>query len=114
VKDLLAGRIALTGLDLAYTAGLYDYLPTRLARSVTAALFSMVSAGGRVAVANCAPNWDAMAYMEAFMDWRLIYRAESEMTELAASIPGREIDEMRLFRNPSGNVVFLEIVRRAH
>jgi hypothetical protein len=73
-----------------------------------------VSGGGRVAVANCAPNWDAIPYMEAFMDWQLIYRAESGMMELAASIPEWEIDQMRLFRNPSDKVVFLEIVTRAN
>jgi hypothetical protein len=113
VRTILAGQTVFTDLDLAYSAGLYDYLPTEVARQLTAALFAMLRPGGRLAVANCAPSWDAAGYMEAFMGWNLIYRTESEVAAFAASIPDVEIDHLRLHRNPTRNVVFLEVVKRA-
>jgi hypothetical protein len=113
VRTILARQTRFTDLDLVYSAGLYDYLPTEVARQLTAALFAMLRPGGRLAVANCAPNWDSAAYMEAFMAWTLLYRADAEVAAFASSIPDEEIDHLRLHRNPARNVVFLEVVKRS-
>jgi hypothetical protein len=112
VKSLLAWEIVFSDLDLVYAAGLYDYLPVDAGRALAAALFAMLGPGGRLVIANVAPNWDAVGYMEAFMAWKLIYRTEAEVAALASAITERAIDHLRLYRNPSRNIVFLEVVKR--
>ena len=109
VRDVLTRRVTFSGLTLAYAAGLYDYLPTPVAASLTARLFAMLAPGGRVLVANFCPNLVDIGVMESFMAWRLIYRDESEMAEIAAAVPGAEVARQRTFRDPGGNVVYLEI-----
>ncbi|AHG89068.1 methyltransferase type 12 [Gemmatirosa kalamazoonensis] len=109
VRDVLTRRVAYTGLTLAYAAGLYDYLPTPVAASLTARLFEMLAPGGRLLVANFCPELRDIGVMESYMAWRLIYRDEAEMGEIAAAVPGAEIARQRTFRDGGGNVVYLEI-----
>jgi hypothetical protein len=111
VKDLLVGRLSFDGLTLAYAAGLYDYLPTPVAARLTARLFAKLAPGGRVLVANFCPEVRDAATMDAVMAWRLIYRDEAEMREIAAAGPGGEIARQRIYRDSAGNVVYLEIER---
>jgi extracellular factor (EF) 3-hydroxypalmitic acid methyl ester biosynthesis protein len=57
VRDLIVGRRAgLTGFDLVYAAGLYDYLRDDAARRLTGTLFGMLNAGGTLLVANFLPG----------------------------------------------------------
>jgi hypothetical protein len=112
VKGLLKRQLQLGSFDLVYTAGLYDYLPVPVARSLTRLGFSMLRPGGHLVVANCAREWNGTGYMEAFMEWNLIYRDEAEMQTLAALITESEIDSINIFRDSLGNVIFLEIEKR--
>lgn len=63
-------------------------------------------------IANFAPGLTEQAYMEAFMDWHLIYRNESEMEALLKEIPHTEIDSIKMYRDPMGNVVYMEVRRK--
>ena len=112
VRDVLTGRLRFEGLTLAYAAGLYDYLPTPVAARLTARMFDMLAPGGRVIVANFCPELRDVGFMESFMAWRLIYRDEAGMREIAAAVPGGEVARQRVFRDPGGDVVYLEIERR--
>lgn len=111
VKDVIVGRARFDRLTLAYAAGLYDYLPTPVAARLTARLFEALAPGGRLIVANFCPETRDRAYMDAVMDWRLIYRGEAEMAEIAAAVPGTEVARQRLYRDLGGNVVYLEMDR---
>ena len=111
VRGLVTGRVDLSGLDLAYAAGLYDYLGLPVAVSVTRAMLHMVKPGGRVLVANFAPNLIDIGYMETFMAWNLIYRDESGMQEIAAGLPQDEVASSRTFRDTDKNIVYLEVTR---
>jgi SAM-dependent methyltransferase len=115
VKALLKGQLTLTGLDGIYAAGLYDYLPRRVAIQLTRILFSMLKPGGRLLLANYAdplPDSDFKAYMEAFMDWWLIYRDEADVEEWIQDVPRKELSGYQVFRKESGNLIFLEAVHR--
>ena len=112
VRDVLTGRLRFEGLTLAYAAGLYDYLPTPVAARLTARMFDMLAPGGRLIVANFCPGLRDVGFMESFMAWRLIYRDEAGMREIAAAVPGEEVARQRVFRDPGGDVVYLEIERR--
>jgi len=109
VKDLLTRHVTFHDLTLAYAAGLYDYLPTAVAARLTARLVETLAPGGRLLVANFCPETPDVGYMESFMAWRLIYRTESEMQEIAAEVPGDRIAWQRTFRDTGRNVVYLEI-----
>lgn len=111
VRGLVTGKVDLSGLDLAYAAGLYDYLGLPVAIAVTRSMLHMVKPGGRVLVANFAPNLRDIGYMETFMAWNLIYRDESGMEEIAAGLPRDEVASSRVFRDIDRNIVYLEVTR---
>jgi len=111
VRSLLTGASTFEGLDLVYAAGLYDYLELPVAARLTARMFGMLRPGGRLLVANFARKLRDAGFMEAFMDWTLIYRDESDVERFAELVPASEVASQRLFRDPPGNVVYLELRR---
>ncbi len=75
----------------------------------------MLKPGGRLLLANYAdplPDSDFKAYMEAFMDWWLLYRDEHEVAEWLQDVPRNELARQRLFRDDPGNIIYLEAVHR--
>ena len=111
VRGVVTGKVRYANLDLAYAAGLYDYLGLPVATAVTGALLGMTRPGGRVLVANFAPNLLDIGYMETYMAWNLIYRDESGMEEIAAGLPAGMVASTRTFRDTHGNVVYLEVTK---
>ncbi len=111
VRALLTGRVRFGHLDLVYSAGLYDYLSDGTARRLTQILFGMLNPGGRLMVANFATCPEA-GYLEAFMDWWLIYRDEEQMGSISLDIDPLELAATRMFRDKERNVIYLELTRR--
>lgn len=114
VKALLKGTLAFSGLDFIYAAGLYDYLSQPIAIQLTQILFSMLKPGGHLLLANYADppqDSDFKAYMEAFMDWWLIYREEADVEEWLQAIPKRQLGGHRVFIDATSNIIYLEAVR---
>jgi SAM-dependent methyltransferase len=112
IGDLLRRTVRLADIDLAYAAGLYDYLEDDLARTLTASLFRMLRPGGRLLIANFTPATHDAAFMEAFMDWRLIYRTPPETRALAGSIPAAAVADVEQFGDDNGHVTYLRLVKR--
>ena len=114
VKTVIARSESLGGrFDFVYAAGLYDYLSDKVAARLLQALFDLTKPGGKVWIANFAPGIDDIAFMEAFMDWWLIYRDEAQMQALAdQALPPAELDSTRVFTEHENNIVFLEAVRQ--
>ena len=75
-------------------------------------MFDMLASGGKLLVANYTPDIVEYGYMEAFMDWSLIYRNEGEVTAFVDEVDASLIQNMRLFRDPQGNVLYLELTRK--
>lgn len=111
VRALLTGRVVFGHLDLAYSAGLYDYLSDGTARRLTQILFSMLNPGGRLMVANF-DTCPEVGYLEAFMDWWLIYRDEEQMGVLSLDIDPTQLASTKMFRDKERNVIYLELTRR--
>lgn len=101
--------IPLQPLDFVYSAGLLDYLNNKLATRLIASAFELVAPGGFLLVANFANGILEQAYMEAFMDWHLIYRDEDQIKQLIADVPENSIKDLRLYRDPERNVVYMEV-----
>lgn len=111
VKDLLLARNSYSDFDFVYAAGLCDYLPDNVARALTSAMFGMLKPGGRCLIANFAPDMLDIGYMDTFMDWRLIYRTETDVAALTEQLPESAVLSRRVFREPNDCIVFGEIVR---
>ena len=115
VRDFIGGRDAVQALgqfDLVYSAGLYDYLDQRLATRLTAALFERVTPGGELLLANFHTQNRGTGYMEAFMDWWLVYRDDAEMRGLCGDIDAGLLAGVDLFHDPFGNVAYLRLIRK--
>lgn len=112
IKCLFKRNAEFQNLDFVYAAGLYDYLPQKVAVSLTCKMFGMLKSGGRLLVANFAPPLRDMAYSETFMQWKLIYRNEAEVLDFASGIPPEAISNQHLFWDAPKNVIYLEIVKK--
>ena len=111
VRDVLKGSVTLTGFDLVYATGLYDYLTEPVGRRLCEILFGMLNPGGRLLIANFLPGISSAGYMEAFMDWWLIYRTEAELFRLAETLPEKQVETINLFVEENRNIAFLEVSR---
>jgi len=112
IRNILTKKLKINGAAFVYAAGLYDYLEMSLATRLTARMFEMLGSGGRLLVANFAPETEERGYMEAFMDWQLFYRDEAEVAAFAGEVPPDQIAQQQLYRDPEGNVIYLELIRR--
>lgn len=112
IGDVLRRSVPLSGLDLIYAAGLYDYLDADLGRVLTATLFQMLAPGGRLLIANFTPATHDAAFMEAFMDWRLVYRTAAEVLALADAIPRQRVAAVDQFCDDNRHVAYMRVVRR--
>ncbi len=112
IKALFRGPVSEERFDLIYSTGLYDYLDDRMGTKLTQRMFEMLNPGGRLIVANFVPGLVCSAYMEAFLDWKLIYRDTEQMRDLSATIPQSETTSRRVFLEDNDNIVFLDITRQ--
>jgi extracellular factor (EF) 3-hydroxypalmitic acid methyl ester biosynthesis protein len=112
IGDVLRRATRFRGLDLVYASGLFDYLQQDLGRALTDAMFRMLAPGGRLLIANFTPETSDAAFMETFMDWRLVYRDEVDMRGLADGIDAPEVADLEQFRDDNGNITYLRVVRR--
>src|SRR5262245_53833267 len=112
VKSILAGKTSFSGFDLVYAAGLFDYLSDAVATLLTGRMFDMLAPGGRLLLANFTPENHGRGYMEAFMDWTLVYRDEEGLAALCRDIPPGISSRTRIFRDLCRNLVYLEMKRK--
>ncbi len=112
VKRLLCPPEAWHGsFDFVYAAGLYDYLSDRFAQRLTASLLTLLRPGGRLLVANFLTGIEDTGYLEAVMDWWLIYRTTPEIEAFTRVCTSGDIASTTLFVEPNNNIAFLEVRR---
>jgi extracellular factor (EF) 3-hydroxypalmitic acid methyl ester biosynthesis protein len=94
-----------------YAAGLFDYLDDRLAMKLIEVAFDCLIPRGTLSVTNFLPNIVERGYMDLVMDWRLVYRTEQAMSNLADKIAekGNVCTEV----DPLGSVVYLTVEKTA-
>jgi hypothetical protein len=113
VRDVLKGGGEKLGrFDLVYSAGLYDYLPKAVAEALTTRLFTMLNPGGRLLIGNFGAGLDETAFMEAVMDWPLIWRTPEAIADFGAQIDPALIAQTHVFADPTGTCWYLDITRR--
>jgi len=109
IADLIAERLVLEPHDLIYSAGLYDYLDAESARRLTRTLFDALTPGGRLVIGNFAVGLPERGYMEAFVDWRLIYRTRTQVERFADGIPRQQLRHLEVATCHTGWVHYLDL-----
>ncbi len=71
--------------DYIYTLGLTDYFDDRAMALFHRLLKPCLAQGGHIMLANFVPDHLAVGWMDAVMDWHLVYRTESELAACARS-----------------------------
>lgn len=97
--------------DLVYAAGLFDSLSEHIARKLVQVMFASLRPGGTMMYSNFLPHIDDAGYLEALMDWWLVYRTPQELTALASGLPAGEIRSLSCTNDPDNNIAFVTIHR---
>jgi extracellular factor (EF) 3-hydroxypalmitic acid methyl ester biosynthesis protein len=91
--------------DLIYTLGLTDYLDNRAMQLLHKLMKACLTPGGQIFLANFVPNHLARGWMDAVMDWHLIYRTEAELRSYANMIDL----EPKTWLDPSASIAYCEM-----
>lgn len=111
VTRLIDERMSLGQFDLIYSLGLFDYLPQRLGQRIAKRLFEMLRPNGKIVLANFLPSIRDIGYMEAYMDWNLIYRTRRDMIDLLSDLPQSMIKHVQLVAEENQNIIFVMATR---
>jgi chemotaxis methyl-accepting protein methylase len=107
IGDLMDGSVKPGRFDLIYAAGLYDYLDDGTGRQLLEAMSRMIQPGGSILIANFMPNLSSIGYMEAAMDWWLVYRTAEQLRALANNLVGAK--GSRVFADSFEQLAYLEV-----
>jgi extracellular factor (EF) 3-hydroxypalmitic acid methyl ester biosynthesis protein len=111
VKSILMGKSKFDNIHFVYSLGLYDYLNDKVSQQLTKILFDTLVPGGILFLANYSPACMGRGYMEAFMDWFLIYRDEDQMLQCGNEIDKNKIAMQKVYRNATDELIFLQLKR---
>jgi extracellular factor (EF) 3-hydroxypalmitic acid methyl ester biosynthesis protein len=100
----------LSDLDLAYSAGLYDYLSDRLAAALTRFLYSRIRPGGRLLLGNLVETPDSTWIMNYVWGWPLVYRDEERMLRLADGLRASG-PRVTITRDATEKCLFLDVTK---
>ncbi len=114
VRQILANKFDFGQFDFVYAAGLFDYLSDSVSRALASRIFDMLKPGGKLLVANFAANFPDAGYMEAFMDWFLIYRSEQDMEKMMTVLDKDHLSDVRVFTDPMNAIVYATAEKSAN
>ena len=110
---LLSNQFDIGEFDLIYSAGLYDYLSDEFSTRLLQAMVRRLASRGTLLVANMLPDIPACGYMEAVMDWWLIYRTPQQMADMGRQVAAAGDVRYRVFTDDLQHIVYLEIQRNS-
>ncbi|GCF07558.1 class I SAM-dependent methyltransferase [Dictyobacter arantiisoli] len=112
LRDIIRGHLIHTNFDFIYSAGLFDYLSLPTAQRVTEILFNKLNPGGHLLVANYVPNIRSVGFLEAFMNWWLVYRSRPELLAVSDTLPSRQIRNYNVSMDECQYIAILDIERK--
>ena len=101
---------ALSGTDMVYSMGLFDYLPDLVAQRLASVLYRRIAPGGKVFVGNLEFEPNTTWLMDYVLGWHLVWRTDDEMLRLAAELNPSPAS-VDVERDPTGRCVFLRVTR---
>lgn len=112
VRDVLKGTVTFERLDLVYAANLFETLAEPVARALVARLVEMLAPGGKLVIANLAPNVSSLGLVEGVMAWPVVWRTEDEVGRLVTPASSDEIEHVCAYTDASESIAYLAVVRR--
>jgi len=106
VRDIIRKRFEYGDMDFVYAAGLFDYLVDPVAMRLVQHMYGYLRPGGRLLIANFTKDVQDIGYMEAFMDWWLIYRSKEQIGALADCLPEGEGASISSFADDEGSIAY--------
>ena len=104
-RDLRAAAGRKEQFDLIYTLGLTDYLDTRAMQLLHRQVKACLAPGGTFLLANFLPSHLGTGWMDAVMNWHLIYRDGRELEAYGHEVALRP----RSWQDQTGSVVWCEM-----
>jgi len=95
--------------DAIFSCGLFDYLPTATAVSLTRSLYASVAERGTLYIGNMVPSSPSRWIIEFHCDWYLIYREPWEMLEFARTAAPEA--DVSIIEEPTGVNPFVQLTR---
>lgn len=96
--------------DFIYSAGLTDYLNTKLTRALLKKLYDLLRPGGTVLIGNINDSENGMYWSAEYaVDWSMYFRNMSDMEEIADGLPGDPQIEL----DDSGSYYMLKLTKPA-
>ena len=111
ILNATRGMAAGVGADLICVAGVLESLPDGRASQLLSDLFTKLAPRGRLLAMSIDPAVNDRAYLEACMDLWLVYRDETAIRRLLATIRDRQIASVHASRAPNAPAVVLDVVR---
>ena len=111
IKTLLKHNCSIGQFDFIYAVGLFDYLPSSIAQRLTSAVFDHLKPGGQFLFANFLPTQPERGYMEAFMDWWIVRRNESELWDLVCEINPSSIGAYQIWPDPCSCFSYCQLAK---
>lgn len=103
IGELLSGQ----DFDFVCLPLLANALPGDAVRTLLLDILPRLAPGGRLLLGNFAPDAADRGYLEAFMGWKLIYRDEAALRQLARRAARN--GTARVYRDPGRQIVFLDV-----
>jgi hypothetical protein len=112
VRQLADGKHLYSEMDLVYCAGIMETLPQPSARGLARALFAMLKPGGTLVITNFLRSHAEAGYLEAYMDWRMAYRMQSEFHDFVGVLDPDALASSRYCENPEATLGVITVTRR--
>ena len=107
IGELMEGSVNPGRFDLIYVAGLYDYLDDATGSQLLETMSRLIQPGGRILIANFMPDLASTGYLEAAMDWWLIYRTKDQLHALSNKLHGAK--SSRVYTDSFNQLAYLEV-----
>ena len=112
VRQIGEGRHLFGDMDLVYSSGLLETLPHPSAVGLARALYTMVAPGGSLLLTHFLPGLTEAAFLEAFLDWRMVYRKHADLFDLVKELPAETVSTWVFSESPEATLGVLSIQKR--
>jgi SAM-dependent methyltransferase len=112
VRGLLTNAYKLGRFDFVYAAGLYDYLPHKVAVRLTQSCLQLLKPDGIFLFANFSPEMTDDGFLETFMNWALLQRSEEDMWAIINASVDRNSVEASVYFGSNRNIVYAVLRKR--
>lgn len=97
--------------DFIWSNGLLNNVRDTTVEELIQNLFDFLKPGGEFVLTGFHPSHLLCGYMEVCCDWWPLYRDERQLLRLVEKLPMDKMGSVKTYRDPTGTIVFLEIVK---